>query len=135
MRSSWLACEHFALPNRLSDAATKKLLKLISMLCPSVENCPRSTYELRNQLKMSVEAKMETFCSHCMNEIPTGSRQSMNTKCKCEKTKVCYLQYTPHHLVRRVVESQHNNDIQMCLIDVSICRCLQSWVGSAYPWQ
>ncbi|KAL5496975.1 hypothetical protein EMCRGX_G013356 [Ephydatia muelleri] len=97
MKASWLACQHFALSNHLSDAAAQQLTELIRMHRPSDEHCAKSTYQLRNQIKFNLEVESKTFCSLCKEEINEVGKMCSKSKCKSKNSGVCYLAVLPFH--------------------------------------
>ena len=106
-RESWTTIYKFAVSNRLTDSATKDLLKLISNHCPDSSRCPQTLYKLKKVVG-SLECISYQYCSVCMEEIPLREK-----KCgKCiEDSQICYYTILPfeEHLKEIFVGKHYSN--------------------------
>ena len=76
-----LACNYFAITNKLSDSATKQLLTLIRIHCP---DATQSKYKLKKQHNFSNDFEMYRFCFQCMKKLDNVQLFSEKT-CKTNK--------------------------------------------------
>lgn len=90
-RESWTSIYKFSVSNRLTDSATKDLLKLISRHCPDSSRCPQTLHKLK-KLVGSLECMSAQYCSVCMDEVLMGEK-----KCgKCtDDSQICYYTVLP----------------------------------------
>ena len=95
--ASVLACNYFAITNKLSDAATKQLLDLIRIYCCSdATQFAPCMYKLKKLHICSNDFEMYRFCSQCMKKLDDLQLCSENT-CGIKKAQACYLAFLPFH--------------------------------------
>lgn len=119
MRASWLSIYQFAISNRLTDSATKQLLELVRIHCPSSSSCPPSLYKLKKQLGcMCNSIKILNFCSICMEEVlnSSSSKQCPKRECRKKKSQLCYFSALPFE--------KHLQDI---FTGIAQIKCVYAW--------
>lgn len=93
--ASWLSMYQFAISNQLTYRATKQLLDLIKIHCPSSSLCATSLYKIKKQLSQIGDAENSTYCSVCMEEIPISLKQCSKSRCRQKRSKLCYFSILP----------------------------------------
>ena len=97
--ASWLSIHHYAISNRLTDAAMKELIELIKVHIPSSDLCPTSLYSLKKCFGNMNAVTTLHFCSNCQQEV---EKKWPRNACKKKKVELCYFSILPfeYHLAK-----------------------------------
>ena len=88
-QASWLSIYRFSLANKLTDAATKKLLDLVAIHFPKPNVCPKSLYILKSRIGC-METCNYSYCATCHSEVEDANRGCIKSICKSTSAQVCY---------------------------------------------
>lgn len=119
--ASWLSIYHYAVSNQLTDRATRQLLDLVRIHCPSPNSCPPSLYKLKKQYHVGF-IESSQFCSGCMSEVPKDHKRCLKRECRMTKSQLCYFSVLPFE--------QHLQEIftGMYIIICYLLACINSFV-------